>query len=355
MADEDRDTPVPEIDSADWEALARYLAGTSDPAERSRLERELASDPARAAFVRAMRDVLHPDASVVVTAPEVEAALRSVLARRDRRGIVLPFQRPRRGMALRAAAVIIAAAGALVWWRAVTSRAPGAERQLATGPAAAGQIVTGIGEVDSVRLADGTRAVLGPRSTLTIPADYGTRSRALELRGEGYFDVRHDPSRPFIVRTAAGALADVGTQFAVQSSDSAELRVAVLDGVVAVQPAHAGRADTLRAHDRGVLSANGVLLVERGTAGPEDVAWMGRRIVLRDASVAVVGAELARWYGLDLRVADSTLRDRRITATFERASRDDVAHLLAAILGGSARLSGDTLWIASGVDARLRP
>jgi len=174
-------------------------------------------------------------------------------------------------------------------------------------------------------------------------------SRELTLHGQALFDVRHDASRPFVVRTASAELRDVGTRFAVESQGAEELRVAVLDGAVAVRHAQPGRtvADTLRAQDRGVLLPGGVFRVERQavTGVGEDVAWMGRRLSLRDAPVAQVASELARWYGLSLRVTDSTLRTRRLTATFEQAPRDEIGRVLAAALGGTSRLVGDTLWI----------
>jgi transmembrane sensor len=101
-----------------------------------------------------------------------------------------------------------------------------------------------------------------------------------------------------------------------------------------------------------VILADGVLRVERQTAAEEDVAWIGRQIILRDAPVTQVAAELVRWYGLELRVTDPTLRTRRLTATFEHAPREEIARVLAAALGGTSRLAGDTLWI---LPARLSP
>ena len=335
-------------DSPDWEALARYLAGESDPAERSRVERALEADPARAALARALGEVVRAPEPTSLSDVEVEAALRSVMTRRRNDPPVVLIDRHarrRRTAALRAAAAVLLVSGAALVWRFTPAGSRNQQPRVAGAGVATGRVGTGVGIVDSILLADGSRAVLGPRSTLVIPADYGASTRTLELRGEGYFDVRHDSSRPFVVRTAAGELVDVGTQFAVESADASELRVVVLDGVVAVRPLAARRADTLRARDRGVLSAGGVLLVERQAAGPEDAAWMGGRLLLRDAPLSRVGAELARWYGLELRVMDSTLRNRRLTATFERATREDVAHVLGATLGGTARLSGDTLWI----------
>ncbi len=360
MANEDLETGSP--DEPDWEALARYLAGESDPVERARIERTLAAEPAREALVRALGSAMRPADPAALSDADVEAALRSVMAQREPGPTVIPIEShtsrrrtaARRPLGWRAAAAVLLVASAALVWRFASIGAGSRPAQIAaTG--AAGRITTGVGIVDSVVLADGSRVILGPRSTLTILTDYGVSARTLELRGQGYFDVRHDPSRPFVVRTAAGDLTDVGTRFAVESADARDLRVVVLDGVVAVRPLRAALADTLRARDRGALSSDGVLLVERQAAGPEDAAWMSGRILLRDAPVSRVSAELARWYGLELRVTDSTLRNRRLTATFEHATPEDVAHVLAATLGGTARLAGDTLWITPLPSGPARP
>jgi transmembrane sensor len=341
---------------SDWNALARYLAGEGDPAERSRVERELAANPARASLVAALDDALRAAESTALTPLEVDAALQAVLARRDEGAkVVIPLRADRsrwRDIGLRTAAAILVVVGAALTWRAAshTSNESGSRGRQAAGR----QLATGMGVIDSVVLPDRSLVILGPASALTVAADYGVSSRVLTLRGQALFDVRHDPSRPFIVRTAAAELRDVGTRFAVESQGAEELRVVVLGGAVAVRPARADHpsTDTLLARDRGVILADGVLRVERQAAAGEDVAWIGRQIIFRDAPVTQVAAELVRWYGLELRVADSALRTRRLTATFDHAPREEIARVLAATLGGTPRLAGDTLWI---LPARLSP
>jgi transmembrane sensor len=344
MAD-DRDSGAAGTPAPDWEALARYLAGEGDAAERARVAHALAEDPARSALLDALDEALRAPVPAALTPTEVDAALAVVLARRDETAKVLPFRpRARRWpmAGMRAAAAILIVAGAALTWRVMSRSAP--ER----GDAGR-QFATGVGVVDSLVLPDSSVVILGPASTVTLSAGYGATSRTLSLRGQALFDVRHDAARPFVVRTESAELRDVGTRFAVESQGAEELRVAVLDGAVAVRPAQSARAraDTLRARDRGVLLPGGVFRVERQavTGVGEDVAWMGRRLSLRDAPVSQVGTELARWYGLSLRVTDSTLRTRRLTATFEQAPREEIARVLAAALGGTSRLVGDTLWI----------
>src|SRR3954454_349564 len=67
---------------AEWEELARFLAGESSPEEQRRLRVRLARDPARAALVQALDAALTPPDEAPLAAEEVERALASVGARR---------------------------------------------------------------------------------------------------------------------------------------------------------------------------------------------------------------------------------------------------------------------------------
>jgi transmembrane sensor len=128
--------------------------------------------------------------------------------------------------------------------------------------------------------------------------------------------------------------------------DGRALKVVVASGAVALQPLVRTIAGvTLHAGDRGLLTEDGQLRVESGVSVPEAMAWTERRLAFRDASVPEVASELRRWYGVELRVSDTTLRGRRLTASFVNETPGQVASVVAAALGGVPRLRGDTLWI----------
>ena len=104
-------------------------------------------------------------------------------------------------------------------------------------------IETALGEWQAVNLADGSELQLGPNTRLTL--DIGDKRRAIALvRGEAYFKVAKDASRPFLVQANAYAVQAVGTEFAV-SSRKDEVIVTVREGTVRVTPSTA----TSRASD----------------------------------------------------------------------------------------------------------
>ena len=83
-------------------------------------------------------------------------------------------------------------------------------------------------------LPDGSEITLKAGSTLAYSFDKKSRSIRLS-QGEAFFDVAHNPAKPFIVSTEFGAVKVLGTQFSVglngQGAD-----VMVLSGSVEVAP-----------------------------------------------------------------------------------------------------------------------
>jgi transmembrane sensor len=208
------------------------------------------------------------------------------------------------------------------------------------------QFKTEVGKIDAFMLSVGSKVLLGPGSELTVAPAFGTSTRELDLKGEARFDVVHDSTRPFIVRTAAATFRDVGTVFAVHSDEAEGARIVVTTGAVAVEGKPGVTPVVLRAGDRATVARTGTVSVERASATSDDMAWTNGKLVFRDASVEQVTADLRRWYGIELRV-DSALAGRTVTATFERSSGTDVGRIVAAMLGGGLREEGGMLRIVA--------
>jgi transmembrane sensor len=252
---------------------------------------------------------------------------------------------------VRAAAAVLVVAGASLLWRA--ARGPESDEVVARTAVAATRHVSSVGKLDSIRLADGSRVVLGPSSTLDVAGGFGGTVRTVTLQGDAYFDVVHDERVPFVVRTTHATMRDVGTRFTVHSDVDGGTRVAVTDGAVDMAAAQTGAAApvVLNAGDRAVAGASGVR-IERGTVTSEDLSWTRGVLVFRDAPLAEVTVGLRRWFGIELVATDSLIAARRLTATFDGGTVDEVGGVLAAALGGSVRRSGDTLRIGSAAPAR---
>jgi len=345
--------PNPSDAPFDWETLARYLAGECSLDESERIARWLADHPADsqllASLDNAMANLALRDANDV----DVESALQRVIARRDAEPEqaapalpkVIPY--PRRTASPWRLITALAAAAAIV----VTARAMLQRKGDATGsPAAissARTFATTVGKRDSLTLTDGGRVILGPASQLTVAAGFGQREREVELHGEAYFEVVHDTTRPFIVRVGGASVRDIGTSFAVRGDSGTRVEVVVTSGSVFLQSAASDSGATLRAGDLGLVQSNGQITTQHTGSAEAYLAWMRDSLVFRDAPLSLVSAELRRWYGITLRVTDSSLAQRHLTMTFSRDPIDHVLQIIGLTLGANVDRHFDTAFIRS--------
>jgi transmembrane sensor len=329
----------------EWEAIARFVDGECSADEAAIVRRWLDEHPEDRALVEQLSA-----ASVLPAAcdVDVEAALLSVhgrMAQSDSRPMLSVSRgaNPRRQRAAIFTVTAAAAAAAAAVFVIMSSHrsAPVAPTVTAL---AAHTYTTRVGQRDSVLLADGSRVVLGPDSRLVVPGDYGVTARSVSLNGDGYFDVRHDGAKPFTVRVGQAIVEDIGTTFTVESDAANETTVAVMTGSVRLRssdsPANGGAV--LAAGDRGSLSVDGRVTAHPHAVVEGDAAWITGKLVFRDAPLAQVSAELRRWYGVELHVSDSSLLARRVTASFNGETADQVLRIIGLTLGARIDRHGDS-------------
>lgn len=332
----------------DWDRVARYLAGEAEPREAESTRRWLEADAERLAMVNALQSALINVSREDSRKPDVESALRKVKSGFDRTSAVSVTGRDDQGWMftpyLKAAAVLLVLAGGAFLSRNTIGSSSGS---------AARVFATTVGERRQFRLADGTGVVLGPDSRLTV--DPHSSDRSVSLEGDGYFTVVHDASHPFIVTAGTVKIQDVGTAFSIHTDQGGVIQVAVASGSLFLGSRGSDRAsEVLRARDRATISPSGMVGIERSAVSDDDLAWVQGRLVFRDAPVIQVGAELSRWYGVRLTVADSTLSNLHLTASFSGESVDRVLNVIALSLGARIERQGNVATLYRAKASRIR-
>ena len=197
---------------------------------------------------------------------------------------------------------------------------------------------TAIGEQLAVRLPDGSLMELNSNSVARV--DYSAHQRIIHLdRGEAFFKVDHDASRPFWVAAGGGWVRDVGTEFdvylratnvQVTVSEGAVRAGASRDALAAVHPAEARSPDsvTLTRGEQADLagsSAHARMLSPEELA--EAMAWRSGTVYFDNRPVAEVVAELNRYSVEQLVVEDDALRAMRVGGTFQASPKGATALL----------------------------
>ena len=186
-----------------------------------------------------------------------------------------------------------------------------------------------------IRLQDGTQVTIAPKSRVRYTADFGRAHRDLYLDGEAYFQVARDFQRPLRVHTPGSVTEDLGTAFVVRAyGDQHTTEVVVTEGRVSLSRAETtSPAVVLGLRDLGRLDASGPATVRRGVDVDRYLAWTKGVLAFDGTPLSEVMPALERWYNVEIRLSDSALATRRLTASFQNEPIDLVLKRIALTLG----------------------
>ena len=188
--------------------------------------------------------------------------------------------------------------------------------------------VTGAGQRRTLALADGTTVVMAGGSALDVNFKNGSRKVSL-ARGEAYFEVVHNPSRPFSVAAGKGEVEDIGTVFSVRRSGDGAV-VVVARGEVEVVPAAAGSPSAKLTADQAVAYGVAGPSAVRPANAADALSWTHGRLILESQSLADSVAEINRYYGGRLVLLDGGARSKRINGVIDLDNVDDWLAALAS-------------------------
>ncbi len=238
----------------------------------------------------------------------------------------------RRGRYLIAGAAFLAIAFSVALYTGLTS--PG-ERY-----------VTPVGGIESVPIADGSKVTLNTNTQVLVALS--NNQRRVEIKqGEAFFEVAHDPERPFVVTAGHERVIAVGTQFSVRREGD-DIRVIVTEGRVRVEdsalsahqqtvsrPPQAGRVTAnsgeivLTPGSVARASGTGVLVRHASVVEAEEqISWRTGVLMFREQTLADAVAEFNRYNVRQVVIADPVLGGLKIEGNFRATNVEAFVRLL---------------------------
>lgn len=206
-----------------------------------------------------------------------------------------------------------------------------------------GMYTTGIGEVRTITLADGSTMEMNALSSVRVQLRRRERDVYL-LEGQAFFQVAKDVTRPFIVHGGTAQVRAVGTEFEVYRRRR-EIVVTVIEGRVALITAPAALGSGPQAPlPQGVpqsgLDSSAMLLAagEQVTLGSRALthlahadlaaatAWMQQRLMFSSTPLTEVVEQYNRYHGKQLVILEPGLASFHVSGVFSTA---DSGSLLA--------------------------
>ncbi|KEQ52880.1 FecR family protein [Sphingobium chlorophenolicum] len=201
---------------------------------------------------------------------------------------------------------------------------------------------TGPAQTQMIDLKDGSHILLDRNSRLALS---DSQSPRIEMQsGTAYFDVRHDPSRAFLVQAGGYEIRDIGTKFDLAMTPQ-RLGVAVSEGKLMVAPKD-GAGTLIVAGERiDVAAQTGEAQVSRIAAASVG-SWRKGQLIYQATPLGLVANDLTRYVGRPV-TADPSIGDLRVSGVLAISDGAGLIQQIEALLpvkavetGGSIHLVG---------------
>lgn len=182
------------------------------------------------------------------------------------------------------------------------------------------EISAPIGSKAAVNLSDGSVVHLNYGSKIKYPKFFTGNNREIELIGEAYFDVAHNPDKPFIVNTGNMSVKALGTAFNVLAYPGDDIiETTLVNGKVVLEKNNFdGKNKTIGALVPGQhVKYNLKTETTSSTIGKIEkyIAWKEGKLVFQDTPITQVAEKLGRMFNVEIEVADNAI-DNFYTVTF---------------------------------------
>lgn len=183
-------------------------------------------------------------------------------------------------------------------------------------------------------LPDGSKVWLNSASKLIYPDKFIGDTREVEVSGEAFFDVVHNPSKPMVVSTNKNFKVQVlGTKFNIRSYDNDnESQTTLFSG--SIKLIQKGASDgkeivtQLSPKESFVIRDNNVPVLIRQADTSKQIAWKEGKLIFDATSMQEVIKKLERWHGTVFIIKDPEILDFKITANFKSESIVQVMEMI---------------------------
>jgi ferric-dicitrate binding protein FerR (iron transport regulator) len=198
-----------------------------------------------------------------------------------------------------------------------------------------------------VVLPDGTTVFLNIGSKIDYDKGFNGKERKVILTGEAYFDVAHNPAKPFIVHTSTADIRVYGTQFNVKNYDEEVWETTLLTGKVEVLVNNAAKErfilkpsqklsipkqdESVNKYAKELKRTEEKIIISQYTTLQSQVAetsWMEDKMVFVNKPLYEIATELERQFHITVSFNSEKTKLYRYTGGFSNQSLTEVLQIL---------------------------
>jgi len=194
-------------------------------------------------------------------------------------------------------------------------------------------VTSSLGEKKQVVLPDSSLVTLNSGSSITYPEFFAGETRQVNMTGEAFFEVSHNPDQPFWVTTPILKTKVLGTSFNIRAyTDNPDIKISLATGSIQVSEENNVLA---------TLKPNEQLLFDKGTGNHlvtkqntiKDISWLDNIIVLDDHSLEETLRIVERWFNVKLHMSTEDVTNKTISGKFINPTLEETIESLELLTG----------------------
>ena len=183
---------------------------------------------------------------------------------------------------------------------------------------------------DKVELADGSQIQLNVNSKLIYPNHFGDNKRLVKLKGEAFFNIKRDTSKPFIIESGKTLIKVLGTSFNIRNIAGNQTLVSVNTGVVSFKVKNNGQEIILKKGQVGLFKDNQLTLLNKPNRNCD--SWRTGSLSFKNTPFIQVLEDIERLYKVKFKNENKKLENLKLTIDFNNYDLDKVLKQLELLI-----------------------
>jgi transmembrane sensor len=181
-------------------------------------------------------------------------------------------------------------------------------------------------------LPDGSTAFLNKKSSISYKFDKSTNTRTVALKGEGFFEVKHEVERPFVIEADEALVRDLGTSFNVKAYPGEDtVEVVVKEGVVQFYTA-SNPGINVNAGETGIYSKRNKSFTKIHRADTNVFAYKTGVFAFHATDLRSVIERVNEVYDARISLGNDRIGDCRLTVNFTNEQLETIVDVIAETL-----------------------
>ena len=190
-------------------------------------------------------------------------------------------------------------------------------------------------------LPDGSKVTLDKGSKITYPESFSEDRRIIKLKGEAFFEINHNPEKPFIVDLKNSEVKVLGTKFNIRNWKN-KTTVQVTEGKVSFSNQNKQEIILTKGFQSS-LNKSGIHSPVQKFDLQLATSWMKREKYFKNVSLQEIFNQLERWYDLEIKIEKNHLLNNRLDIEIKQNAVPEIFEIISLLIDCKYKVNSDKI------------